>query len=99
MKTAAQVYAMLGNETLWETARQCHATLQQGAFAHAVVGGVAVCLHGYQRNTVDLDVLVRRDDAGGIRRAMEQSGYRWLAEANEFRSSSGIAIQLLMAGD
>lgn len=90
---------MLGNETLWETARHCHAILQQEEIAHAVLGGVAVCLHGYQRNTVDLDLLVRRDDTADIKRAVEQSGYLWLAEASEFRSPAGIAVQLVMAGD
>jgi precorrin-2 methylase len=54
MSTAAQAYAMLGNQTLWDTARHCHEALRQAGVAYAVVGGVAVCLHGYQRNTVRL---------------------------------------------
>jgi hypothetical protein len=99
MSTAAQVYAMLGNETLWQAAQQCHAALRQADIAHAVIGGVAVCLHGYQRNTVDLDLLVRRDDAAAIRKVLEDCGGDWHAESNEFLSSGGIPLHLVMAGD
>jgi hypothetical protein len=99
MSTAAQAYAMLGNQTLWDAAQQCHDALRHTQIAHAVVGGVAVCLHGYQRNTVDLDLLVRRDDSTDIRRALEQSGFRWHSGASEFRNEGGVPIQFLMAGD
>lgn len=99
MVTAAQTYAMLGNETLWDAARQCHRTLRDGGIPHAVVGGVAVCLHGYQRNTVDVDVLVRRTDADSVRNNLAQSGFRWNSEAAEFRSPSGVPVQCLLSGD
>ena len=62
---------MLGNETLWETARHCDAVLRDKGLPHAIVGGVAVCLHGYQRNTVDVDLLVRGADAQPIRETLE----------------------------
>ncbi|MEX2138929.1 MAG: hypothetical protein WD894_06680 [Pirellulales bacterium] len=99
MATAAQVYAILGNETLWQAAQQCHATLRQADIAHAVIGGVAVCLHGYQRNTVDLDLLVRREDSADIRKTLETNGFEWHATTSEFLSPGGIPVQLLMAGD
>ena len=88
---------MLGRETLWEAAHRCHAALHREGVAHAVVGGVAVCLHGYQRNTVDLDLLVRPQDAETVRRSLEQSDFQWSVEAKEFRSRSGVPVQLLMA--
>lgn len=90
---------MLGNETLWEAARQCHAVLQREGIAHAIVGGVAVCLHGYQRNTVDVDLLVRRDDSAAIRRLLEANGFQWSQAASEFVSPAGIPIQFLLTGD
>jgi hypothetical protein len=99
MNTAAQTYAMLGNQTLWDAAQQCHEALRQAQIAHAVVGGVAVCLHGYQRNTVDLDLLVRRNDSAQIRQALDKSDFDWRAETSEFRSPGGIPVHLLMAGD
>ncbi len=64
MATAAEVYVMLGNENLWQAAMFCHLTLASGEIPHAVCGGVAVWLHGYQRNTTDLDLIVDRDRAG-----------------------------------
>lgn len=90
---------MLGNETLWQAAQQCHAALRHADVAHAVIGGVAVCLHGYQRNTVDLDLLVRRDDAVTIRDVLEVSGFEWHPATSEFLSSGGIPLHLVMAGD
>ncbi len=90
---------MLGNETLWDVARQCDAVLRAAAIPYAVAGGVAVCLHGYRRNTVDLDLLVRAADADAIRTALESSGFEWSAAEHEYRSPSGVAVQFLTAGE
>src|SRR5215813_12990199 len=99
MVSAQQAYQMLGNESLWDVASQCHAILEQAGIPHAIVGGVAVCLHGYRRNTVDLNLLVRRDDSDSIRAALAADDFVWNAKTKEFRSSSGIAIQFVIAGD
>lgn len=90
---------MLGNETLWEVAETCHRLLYEAGIPHAIVGGVAVCLHGYQRNTVDVDLLVRAEDSQRLRDVLVQSGFEWHSRDAEFRSESGIPVQLLMAGD
>ena len=55
MTTAEKVYTMLGNENLWQAATYCHQVLADAEIPHSVCGGVAVCLHGYQRNTTDVD--------------------------------------------
>ena len=99
MFTAKKVYAMLENESLWQTAAQCHEILAAAKIPHAVMGGVAVCLHGYQRNTVDLDLLVRKEDSAAIRENLERENYSWDAKDKEFRSPSGVVIQFLLAGD
>jgi len=99
MTTARKVYAMLGNETLWDTASQCNRILTEAGIAYSVCGGVAVCLHGYQRNTVDLDLVVRRQDADHTRRLLEEKGWAWNAESREFRTASGVAVQFLIAGE
>ena len=90
---------MLENESLWDTATQCHQLLAAAGIPHAVLDGVAVCLHGYQRNTVDLDLLVRNQDFDQLRATLEKEGYVWDTKCAEFRTASGIAVQLLMAGD
>ena len=99
MISAKRLYTMLENETLWQVAQLCHETLRAANVPHAVVGGVAVCLHGYQRNTVDLDLLVRSDDSTTIRQALKDAGFTWLKEAREFRSATGVPVHFLMAGE
>jgi hypothetical protein len=99
MLTARRTYEMLENQSLWETAAHVHEVLAAGAIPHAVVGGVAVCLHGYRRNTVDLDLLVRPEDSPAIRTALESSGYTFVSREKEFHAPSGVAVQLVLAGD
>src|SRR5207248_3156963 len=61
MNSAQLTYQMLENQTLWQTAAHCHAALDAVEIPHAIVGGVAVCLHGYRRNMVDLDLRRRTE--------------------------------------
>jgi hypothetical protein len=88
---------MLGNESLWQAAMSCHEILAAARIPHAIVGGVAVCLHGYQRNTVDLDLLIRQQDAQSARSALESSGLVWDDDRKELRTLEGLAVQFLLA--
>lgn len=99
MSTGEKVYAMLGNADLWKTAEICRRAFEQAQLAFSVCGGVAVCLHGYQRNTADLDLIIRPDDAPEARRILEEAGLTWDPAVKEFRTPAGIAVQLLMTGD
>lgn len=63
------------------------------------MGGVAVCLHGYQRNTTDLDVLIRGTDSASVRSVLQSAGFVDSERQKEFRSASGIAVQFLLSGD
>jgi hypothetical protein len=99
MNTARTTYQMLENQTLWSTAVECHAALEAADLPHAIVGGVAVCLHGYRRNTVDLDVLISKSDQSKVRAALESSGFVWDDQNVEFRAPSGIPVQLLLSGE
>jgi hypothetical protein len=97
--TAQRTYQMLGNAPLWETTSCVNELLSGNGINYAIAGGVAVCLHGYRRNTVDLDLLIRSDDFDQIRTTLEADGIVWNAETKEFQSPSGVAVQLLLAGD
>lgn len=90
---------MLENESLWQAAARCHEVLAAENIPHAVVDGVAVCLHGYQRNTVDVDLLVRKADSPSVRQSLEREGFAWDSRENQFTSPSGVAIQFLHAED
>jgi hypothetical protein len=97
--TAQRTYAMLENQSLWQAAERANVLLTELDIAFVIVGGVAVCLHGYRRNTVDLDLLIRPTDAGALRKALEADGATWHPEQREFRLPSGVAVQLVMAGE
>jgi hypothetical protein len=99
MATAQQTYAMLEQTTLWETAELCHRALAEAEIPHALLGGMAVCLHGYQRSTVDVDLLVRREDAERVRAELEAAGLAWDAKQAEFRGQAGIPVQFVLAGE
>lgn len=99
MPTAKEVYAMLGNESLWQAANHCHELLREAQIPHLICGGVAVCLHGYQRNTTDIDLIVERDRASDVRAVLETAGFQWDAENKEFRTQGGIQVQFLIAGE
>ena len=97
MITARKTYSMLGHSALWETARQCCEILEAADLPHAIVGGVAVCLHGYRRNTVDVDLLIRHEDADSIRRVLLDAEYRWNPQECEFRSPHNVQVKFLLA--
>jgi hypothetical protein len=96
--TAQRALQMLENESLWNVAERVHALLARQGIDHAIVGGVAVCLHGYRRNTVDLDLLIRPEDTAKVRLALAAEGFHWIAADKEFRSVSGVAVQFVVAG-
>jgi len=97
--TAQETYSMLGSEPIWHAASACHEALAEAGAPHAVIGGVAVCLHGYRRNTVDIDLLVRTEDMPAIREALTKAGFLWDKEAREFRDPTGVPIQFVAAGE
>lgn len=99
MVTSEKVYTMLGNENLWQAATFCHQVLSEAEIPHSVCGGVAVCLHGYQRNTTDVDLIIKRERANDVRQILESAGLQWDAVNKEFRTAGGIAVQFLMTGD
>ena len=99
MVTVQQVYRMLGNESLWNMAATCHSLLSAADISYSICGGVAVCLHGYQRNTVNLDLVIRAEDADAARAVLLDAGLVWDALRAEFRTPAGIAVQFLIAGE
>ncbi|MCA9121613.1 MAG: hypothetical protein KDB11_15590 [Planctomycetales bacterium] len=99
MISAQRMYRMTGNETLWDIATHCNQLLRSAGIPYSICGGVAVCLHGYQRNTIDLDLVIRGQDSEQVRRVLESGGLIWDSVAKEFRSESGIAVQFLISGE
>ncbi len=90
---------MLGNESLWEIALHCHSVFEQAHIPHSICGGVAVCLHGYQRNTTDVDLIINASDSTAVKELLMAESYHRDDRGKEFHSSSGIAVQILIAGE
>jgi len=84
--TAARAYTMLGNETLWNVALDCQRALQQADIPHSICGGVAVCLHGYQRNTTDIDIIILDKDVPTIKDLLTAQSFHWDQEGDARRS-------------
>ncbi|MEI8021911.1 MAG: hypothetical protein WCH39_27115 [Schlesneria sp.] len=99
MIPAQKVYRMLGKESLWYVAERCQALLSAEKIPYSNCGGVAVCLHGYQRNTVDLDLVIRSVDTDGVRKTLGDGGTVWDRAQARFRSPAGIAVQFRIAGN
>lgn len=49
-----------------------------------VIGGIAIVAHGYQRDTIDLDYLVRQSDRAAWRDALKKLGYQIAHEHDRF---------------
>jgi len=96
--TAQRAYGMLGNETLWNVALDCHRALEQANIPHSICGGIAVCLHGYQRNTTDIDIIILDQDVPKVKDLLIAQSFDWDQENKEFRSAMGIPVQFLIAG-
>lgn len=90
---------MLDKQSLWAAAMRVHEALASQSIPHALVGGVAVCLHGYQRNTVDIDWLIRGEESQSIRECMQSIGFEWDPVVKEFRNGQQAIVQFLTSGD
>jgi hypothetical protein len=64
-----------------------------------MVGGVAVCLHGYRRNTVDVDILVRSEDTAAVKQSLEDAHFSWDNVQREFRGPEGIPVQFVLSDE
>ncbi len=99
MPTAPMVHQMLGNESLWNVAKRCHQLLSEAETPYAICGGVAVCLHGYQRNTVDLDLVIRSQDRREFQKLLSNGRLVWDETRAKFRAPSGLVIHCWIAGE
>ena len=68
---------------------------------YAVVGGMALFLHGFRRFTEDVDILVTREGLAKLHEVLEGSGYRPLfAGSKNLRDTeNGVHIEFLVAGE
>lgn len=95
---ASQVYDMLGHRALWDTVKICAEALDEARVPYAVIGGVAVCIRGYERDTTNVDLLIRPADDDRARRALTEAGLSWNSEHSELDGLLGTPVRLWLAG-
>lgn len=68
---------------------------------HAVVGGMALVLHGFERTTVDVDLLVTEEGLRAAHEALEGLGYvaPFAGSKNLRDAETGVRIEFLVAGN
>lgn len=66
---------------------------------YRVVGGVAVVHHGYERLTVDVDVLLSAEGSAGLDAHLASHSFRREGERRLRHEPTGVAVDLLASGD
>jgi hypothetical protein len=92
---AWMIFSMEG--PVWGTLRRAHAALDDAEIPHAVVGGLAVFLHGHRRMTTDVDVLVRPQDVACVIDALRDAGME--RKKGEFIGDEDVRMHLLITGE
>lgn len=86
-------------DVLLRTARQSHDLLLEVGVPHAFTGGLAVNLHGYHRESRDVDVLVRHSDVPAIKVAFGGAGYQIRRRGHAYLSPSQVRVELNCEGE
>lgn len=75
-------------------------SFEQEGIEYAVVGALALAVHGFPRATTDIDLLVRREDLEAALGAAAKVGYRFCAEPMTFRNGMEVQrVTKVLGGD
>lgn len=81
---------------VWGTLRRAVVALRDAEVPHAVVGGLAVFLHGHRRMTTDVDILVNPENQARVKLALNAAGMPF--ERGEFYGDQDVRLHLLFTG-
>ncbi len=83
-----------------ESLRRIAIRLEELGISYAIVGGMAMYLHGFRRYTEEVNILVTKESAKKIYEALEGCGYvRPFSNSKNLRDTdSGVKIELLLTG-
>jgi hypothetical protein len=84
-----------------QTLRKITRRLDELGIPYAVVGGMAMYIHGYRRFTEDVDLLVTREGLAEIHRKLEGLGYvPPFAGSKQLRDAEhGVRVEFLVTGE
>jgi hypothetical protein len=90
-----------GESAVHQALRRVASRLEQLGVAYALVGGMALFLHGYRRFTEDVDILVTAPGLDRIHQALGGHGYRPLLEGSRGlrEAETGVRIDFVVAGE
>jgi len=90
-----------GRSAVYDALHRITARLRELNIPHAVVGGMALFLHGYERFTRDIDILVTRPGLEEIHRRLEGLGYvpPFEGSKNLRDAEFSVRIEFLVTGE
>ncbi len=92
----------MGTGKVPQTVRSLAADFDREGIDYAIVGGMALNAHGYRRETVDVDVLVRPEGLETFRDRLVGRGYveRFSGAKKSFRdATTGVDVEFLTTGE
>lgn len=89
------------NSAVHKTLRKITRRLNELGIPYAVVGGMAMFIHGYRRFTEDVNLLVTRESLAEIHRQLEGLGYTPpFAGSKQLRDAEhGVRVEFLVTGE
>jgi hypothetical protein len=90
-----------GRGMINEALRRIVKDLDDRGIDYAVIGAVALNLHGYRRFTADIDLLLTKSGLEQFRKELVGLGYRpaFQGARRRFRTSENIPIEIITAGE
>jgi hypothetical protein len=98
--TAKEVFGLNGdfrNSPLLDTARRLHACFSHHGVVYTIIGGLAVVRNGAVRTTVDVDVLLQKEDRQRARAALSEDFTTSADSARDRRNQ--VEVDFLYSGD
>ena len=92
----------MGTGKVQETLRRLSKDLEQEGIEYAIIGGMALNVHGYKRETVDVDVLVRPDGLQAFHDRLIGRGYAvaFSGARKTFKDTrTGVKVEFITAGE
>lgn len=89
------------NNAVHKALRKITRRLEELKIPYAIVGGMALFLHGYRRFTEDVDLLVTRENLAEIHRRLEGLGYLppFTGSKHLRDAELGVRVEFLTTGD
>ena len=91
---------LMGMGPVHQTLRGISRRLEDLGIPYAIVGGMAMVAHGYERTTIDVDILITREGLETARRSLEGLGYvpTFPASRSLRDTDTGVRIDFLVSG-